>query len=223
MLRIKFTKLTILYIALAVVVLVGLVLYFLTPKNIPTTLILQVPFSAQAPTDNWNRNEDCEETSIVMAYAFLNDLNGGKFSPVIVQEAINNLKKWEQANLGYNADTGADATTKMAEGAFGLKIKQIKNYTEEDLKKEIVNGHPVLLPINAKLLGSPQYFENGPTYHMIVIRGFKGNVFVVNDPGTDGGDSNEYSFSILQKASADWDHKTMTINPDRKIALVVFK
>ncbi|MFZ2190326.1 MAG: C39 family peptidase [Candidatus Magasanikiibacteriota bacterium] len=193
----------------------------MTPKKIPSTLILPVPFSAQAPTNNWSRNEDCEETSVVMAYAFLTGMTENKFSPQVVQEAINSLKKWEESNLGYNDDTGANVTSKMAEGTFGLKIKQIENYTEEDLKRAITNGHPILLPINAKLLGSPQYFADGPTYHMLVIRGFKDNIFIVNDPGTNSGDGQEYYFSTLQKASADWDHNTKSMDPNRKISLIV--
>jgi hypothetical protein len=58
---------------------------------------------------------------------------------------------------------------------------------------------------------------------MIVIRGFKGHTFIVNDPGTDRGDSNEYSFSVLQKASADWVNTTKMMDPSRKVALVVSK
>ena len=173
------------------------------PKFIPPTLILQVPFSAQAPTNNWSRNEDCEETSITMANAFLTGTTEDKLPAAAAQNAINNLKAWEQTNLGYNANTGVDATTKMAEGAFGLTITQIQNFTEADLKNALAGNHPILLPINAKFLGSPQYAVDGPTYHMIVIRGFKGDTFIVNDPGTDNGDGNEYSFDILQKASAD--------------------
>lgn len=198
-------------------------LYFFIPKNIPTAFTLQVPFSAQAPTDKWSRNEDCEETSIVMAYTFLNGNTDATLPPTATQEAINSLKRWEQANLGYNADTGAIATSKMAEGAFGLKIKQIKNFTETNLKTALINGHPILLPINAKLLGSPQYLENGPTYHMIVIKGFRNDIFIVNDPGTDRGESQEYSFAVLQKASADWDNVSKKIISTNKIALVVYK
>ena len=125
--------------------------------------------------------------------------------------------------MGYNANTGADATTKMAQNALRLRVRQIKDYTETDLKTELINGRPILLPINAKLLGSPQYLENGPTYHMIVIRGFKGDIFIVNDPGTNRGNGNEYPFSVLQKASADWINTTKIMDQTRKIALVVSK
>jgi hypothetical protein len=226
MFQIKFPKLDMLTAGIAFIVLAGAALFIfkvVVPKIIPARVILQVPFSAQAPTNNWSRNEDCEETSIMMANAFLTGTTEDKVPAPAAQEAINNLKQWEQTNLGYNADTGADATTRMAEGAFGLTIRQIQNFTEADLKAEITNKHPILLPINAKLLGSPQYYSDGPTYHMIVIRGFKGDTFIVNDPGTNNGDGNEYSFAILQKASADWNNTTKTIDNSRKIALVVSK
>ena len=226
MFQIKFPKIDMAFAGLAFVILAGAVLYIFKvapQKSLPKTVILPVPFSAQAPTDNWNRNEDCEEASITMANAFLTGNTQNELPPGPAQEAINNLRKWEQANLGYNADTGADATTRMAEGAFGLKIKKIADFTKEDLKTELINGHPILLPINAKFLGSQQYFNTGPTYHMIVIRGFKGDTFIVNDPGTNNGNGNEYTFEVLQKAAADWNHVTKSMDPNRKIALVVSK
>ena len=153
--KIEFSKLNIVFALLAVIILGAI--FFLTKKptnQAPSSFILQVPFSAQAPTDNWNRNEDCEEASITMANAFLTGNTQNELPPGPAQEAINNLRKWEAVNLGYNADTGADATTRMAQGAFGLTIKQISNFTKEDLKTELTNNHPILLPINAKFLGS---------------------------------------------------------------------
>lgn len=224
--QIKFPKLGMLTAGIIFVILgAGVLLLFKesAPAVIPAVIILPVPFSAQAPSNNWSRNEDCEETSITMANAFLTGTTADKLAADEAQKAINNLKIWEQANLGYNANTGADATTKMAEGAFGLKVTQILNFTEADLKNAINDKRPILLPINAKLLGSAQYLDNGPTYHMIVIRGFRDHTFIVNDPGTNNGDGNEYSFTVLKKASADWNSVTKTIDTNRKIALVISK
>ena len=226
MLKIKFSEFDKIHYILGVIVLFAIGLFvFKSPliqkKDILHTLILQVPFSPQAPTDNWNRNEDCEETSIMMANTFLTGNKGNVVPAAAAQEAINNLKKWEQANLGYNIDTGADATTRMAEGAFGLNVKQIVNFREDDLKRELLEGHPILLPINAKFLGTQQYTNGGPTYHMIVLRGFKGSTFIVNDPGTNNGNGNEYSFDVLKKAASDWNHLSKLMDSNRKIALVL--
>ena len=73
------------------------------------------------------------------------------------------------------------------------------------------------------MLPNTHYINGGPLYHMIVIRGYKGDTFIVNDPGTDNGDGNEYSFAVLHKASADWNQGTKSIDTSRKVALVVDK
>jgi hypothetical protein len=223
--EIKFPKLDMLSAGIIITVLavVGLVIFKTEFQKIPPTVILAVPFSTQAPDDTWSRNEDCEETSITMANAFLTGSTEDKLPADAAQNAINNLKTWENANLGYNANTGVGATTQMAQGAFGLTITPIQNFTESDLKEALTQNHPILLPINAKLLPGTHYVNGGPLYHMIVIRGFTGDTFIVNDPGTTDGDGNQYSFSVLQNASADWNEATKSIDPTRKFALVVSK
>lgn len=211
------------WIAAAIIIGAGtLMVVFSTPK-IPASLVLHVPFSPQAPTDNWSRNEDCEETSVSMANAYLDGQTEDRMPVSDAQDAIAKLKSWEQINFQHNADTGADETTAMAEGAFKITVKQIKDFTELDLKRELVKKHVILLPINARLLGSPKYKDNGPFYHMVVVRGFDERGFIVNDPGTDSGDGNVYTFATLITASADWDNVARAMIPTRKIALILSK
>ncbi len=210
-------------VSVALVVGIAIFLIWKNSFSLPSSLVLQVPFSTQAPTDKWDRNEDCEETSIMMANAFLTGTTENVVPSGAASEAINNLKKWEQANLGYNADTGAAATTRMAEGAFGLKVQQIKNFSEQDLKKKLAQKHPILLPINARLLKNPKYQDSGPFYHMVVLRGYTDQGFIVNDPGISEGNGNVYSFEVLKNASADWNQTTKSMESDRKTALVLSK
>lgn len=211
-------------IIILVIVLAAVVLaIFFGKKSAPQSVVLQVPFTPQAPTDHWSRNEDCEETSLTMANAYLDGQTQDQMSATDAQKAINALKTWEGVNIGYNANTGADATTQMARGAFGLLVNQIKDYSEADLKNELAKNHVILLPINARLLNNPKYLDNGPLYHMIVVRGYRGDDFIVNDPGTDSGDGNVYNFSTLKNAAADWDNGAQKMDPSRKIALVLSK
>ena len=221
---IRFLKQNTILAILGVVVI--MVAAFFIEKNylvqIPQALVIKVPFYTQAPSDNWYRNEDCEETSIIMANAFLTGINEDRVPVALAQEAINGLKKWEQTNLGYDSDTGVSATARMAESVFGLRVKKIYDYSESDLKKELARGHPILLSINAELLHSPHYLDNTPMYHMIVIKGYSDSSFIVNDPGTNLGNGNEYTFTVLKKASVDWDNILKKIDTSRKIALVVY-
>lgn len=218
-------KYVLMVVAIVVIVVAIIFTYHYRAASgaLPAEVVLQVPFSSQAPNGNWDRNEDCEETSITMANAFLTGSKEDKLPAPAAQEAINNLKKWEGANIGYNANTGAEATKKMAEGAFGLKVKQINGYTEQDLKTELAAGHPVLLQINARKLGNPKYLDNGPLYHMVVARGYNNKGIIVNDPGTEGGDGNQYTFEVLINAAADWDQVNKQMNPQNKIALAIYK
>lgn len=202
-------------------VVIGVIVF--NNRPLPATLLLAVPFTDQAPTGKWDRNEDCEEASITMANAYLNGNRDDKLPPAVAQEYINSLKRWEEANIGYNADTGAYATSRMAEGTFGITVQQIKNYTETDLKKELAKNHVILLPINARLLGNPAYAESGPTYHMIVVRGYNASEFIVNDPGTEQGNGMVYSFETLKKSAADWNNSAKIMDPTIKIALILSK
>ena len=209
-----------------VIILAGAAFFSLknyTNSTRADTLVLQIPFTPQAPTDKWDRNEDCEETSITMANAFLSGNTSNEIETNEALKSIENLKTWENANLGFNDDTGSMATTRLAEGAFGLKVDHIKDFTEADLKKALADNHPVLLPIDARILDNPLYRNSGPQYHMIVIRGYKGSTFIVNDPGTNRGNGNEYSFEMLRNAAADWNEQTKQLEPQNKIALVLSK
>lgn len=194
-----------------------------TSSETPARVVLQVPFSKQAPTNNWTRNEDCEETSVTMANAFLSGNTSNELAADEALKSIENLKIWEEANLGYNVDTGAMATTRMAEGAFGMNVTHMNGFTEQDLKQALIDGHPILLPIDARQLKNPQYQNSGPQYHMIVIRGYTETKFIVNDPGLSAGNGNEYTFAELQNAAADWNQQTQSLEPQNKIALVMSK
>ena len=158
-----------------------------------------------------------------MANAYLNGNRDDKLPATVAQEYINSLKRWEEANIGYNADTGAYATSRMAEGTFGITVRQIRDYTKADLKKELAKNHVILLPINARLLGNPTYAESGPTYHMIVVKGYNASGFVVNDPGTEEGNGMIYTFETLKKSAADWNNSAKIMDSTIKIALILSK
>lgn len=213
-------------IILPVFSLVGIVLAlysFQKSNKLPSELVLAIPFTSQAPNGNWDRNEDCEETSVTMANAFLSGTQTKLLDADSAAASIKHLRDWENSNIGYNLNTGVDATEAMAKGGFGLKVEQINNYSADDLKKALVDNKVVLLSINARQLNNPKYLDNGPLYHMIVVRGWTDNGFVVNDPGTTEGNGNTYTFDVLKNAAADWNQNTKTMDPNRKIALILSK
>jgi hypothetical protein len=184
---------------------------------------LAVPFTTQAPTGDWEGNENCEEASAIMANAYLTGNTSSNLDPREVNKTINNLIDWENANLGHHADTGIDDTAKMVESAFQLKTKKIYNFTEEDLKRELKDNHVLLLPINAQGLNHPNYQRGNVIYHMVVIHGYNEKGFIIHDPGTEEGKDNVYAFDKLFNPAADWDNIVNELVPERKVVLVVGK
>lgn len=156
-----------------------------------------------------------------MANAYLHGQTQNRMSVRDAVNAIRQLNSWEKINFGYNLDTGAVDTAKLAEGAFGMKARLIKDFTEEDLKQALAHNLPILLPHDARKLNSPKYALGGPDYHMFVIRGYNENGFIVNDPGTVEGNGNVYTFETLWNAAADWNHEKQAMEPENKFIIIL--
>lgn len=213
-------------ILIAIVIIAAAYIYSMKDKplqNSPAEVSLAVPFTTQAPLGNWEGNENCEEASATMAASFLNGNMANTLDPSEAQKVMTDLVAWEQKNLGQNINTGAANTAKMIEQVFHLNTKQIPNFTETDLKRELANNHIILLPINAQGLNHPNYQRNNVVYHMIVIRGYKSDGFIVHDPGTEKGANNIYAYDKLYTPAADWDNTSNQLLPNQKVALVVWK
>jgi hypothetical protein len=210
-------------------ILSGLVLMAIGASiiNLPRPLdykhVMHVPFATQAPLGNWDDNKDCEETSVLMANAYF---NGNRAQRLPVNEVVAQLtamKQWEEPNLGYNRDTGIEATARLASENVGLKVDVVEDFTVEDLKRALSNNHPILLPMDASRLGNVRYPAGVPFYHMVLITGYEGDNFFVHDPGTESGRGNIYSFEILKHSGADWNHETQSMDFNIKSVLVLSK
>jgi len=192
-------------------------------KQPPPELNLAVPFTTQAPNGNWAGNENCEETSAVMAAAYLNGNTQETLEANVAQDEINKLIVWENENLKYNANTGAHETASMIQSALNLHTIVKDDFTEDDIKNAITNKFVVLLPLNAQLLDPSNYPDLHPSYHMVVIRGYRDHLFYINDPGTTLGKNNPYTFEQIHNLAADWNQVTKKIDTGKKTIIIVSK
>jgi hypothetical protein len=208
--------------AVPIIIIAGVMLFYsLKPQS--KELNLPIPFSTQAPTGNWDGNENCEETSAIMAYQFLNGNREDELPADMVQSQISKLIAWEQANLKHSANTGAEETGQMIQKALDLKTNLLKDFTENDFKKTLQNQQVILLPLNAQLLAPANYSNFHPTYHMVVVRGYDEKGFFINDPGTGSGKNNHYTFNELKSAASDWNATDKKIDTTKKTAIIVSK
>ncbi|MCX6785529.1 MAG: C39 family peptidase [Candidatus Komeilibacteria bacterium] len=191
----------------------------------PGSLNLPIPFTAQAPTGNWDllHNEACEEASAIMANAYLIGDKEEVIPAARVETEISGLTAWQDQNFGYHLDTTAQETAQMIMGFYGLKATAINGYAEQDIKDQINLHHVVILPVNGQVIGNPNYKQPGPIYHMLVIRGYTATGLITDDSGTKRGENYYYTFSTLHNAGADWDHTANTIDQSKKVMIVVSK
>ncbi len=197
----------------------------LPSSSIPSTLLLKVPFTPQAPTGNWDEihNEDCEEASAIMANTFYFGPNDVKLNSNYAEGELTRLTDWEQENFGYNLDINSEETVKMIEANFKLHAKIIYSFNEQDIKNELFQNHLILFPGNGQKFGNPNYKQPGPIYHMLIIRGFTASQLITNDPGTRNGLNYPYSFETLYQANGDYDHSTGKVDMGKKNIIVVWK
>lgn len=173
---------------------------------IPVEFNLDIPFTSQAPFGNWDatHEEYCEEASLVMANRFVT--NRGISGSQDADDAMNAMKDWEVEHFGYFESTTAEETATIAREYLGLQAKVVKEFTWDDAKRELLQGHVVILPSAGRELGNPNFTGLGPIYHMLVVRGWTTTKIITNDPGTRRGEEYVYDPTVLYNAIGDYNH-----------------
>lgn len=166
---------------------------------------LAVPFTPQAPFAVWDTLHDaaCEEASAVMVKAFIDGETS--LPPQTAENRILDITAYEDKTFGQDLDTTAAQTAAFMRDFMGLKnAKAVPISSMDDVKAYVSTGVPVIVPAYGRALGNPYYRSPGPVYHMLVVKGFKGNLIIVNDPGTKHGENYVYDSATLWNAVHDW-------------------
>ena len=188
---------------------------------LPKSVLIEVPFSSQAPDGNWDPpyDEACEEISLIMAQRYLTNQS---FTPQEADQEIRNLTTWvELQNLPV--DITAEQLAQVASEYYNLQTKIMNEPTVDDLKQELAAGNPVILPLAGQRLGNPYYSGDGPPYHMLTVIGYTSTQFITNDPGTKRGAGYKYNYDVLMSAIHNWTGSKETIGQGEAVALVVLK
>lgn len=164
-----------------------------------------VPFTSQAPFANWDalHKEACEEASVLMVLRYFH----GKpiASPEDAEQTIQDLVA-KNAALGFPVDDTAEQIVTLIHSLDPeLSATLLRNPSEEKLKKILNDGSLVIVPAAGRQLGNPYYTAPGPLYHMLMLRGYTGDGYVItNDPGTKRGAQYVYRWNVLLSANHDW-------------------
>lgn len=205
------------------------------PGEMKKEVDLEVPFIVQAPFAVWDNlhNEACEEAALIMAEHWLdNSLLG----PDQAEEEIQNSVKWQTENWSGHYDLNVKEIKELAQEYFKINKIYFTQVNEmNDVRQELNKGNLVILPTAGRLLNNPYYKTPGPAYHMLVVKGYKDQEFITNDPGTKRGEGFIYQEDTLLNAIHEWpfekgkgseldkDQKAQEILKGDKMMLVVEK
>ncbi|MBT4917511.1 hypothetical protein HON58_03670 [Candidatus Peregrinibacteria bacterium] len=176
-------------------------------KNIETTdrAYLEVKFICQAPLqteENWTHHEEsCEEAALLQAITYEEN---NEITPEEADEIIKDMISWQNDNFGEHKDLYADDMKRFITEYYNLEDEEViitPNATVNDIKKAVLDGHPVIVPITGEILKNPYYPY--PGYHMLTVIGFTEDKIITNDNGTRKGKDFSYDISVFEKAFKD--------------------
>lgn len=179
-----------------------------------------VPFTSQAPAGVWDADhkEACEEASVLMVLRYF---EGRRFqSAADADSQIIGLVRANEA-LGHDIDiTAAETIDLIRSQNAALDARLLHDPTEASLKQALSEGALVIVPAQGQWLGNPYFTAPGPRYHMLVLRGYTDDGYVItNDPGTKRGEQYVYRWDTLMNAIHDWNGGDVEHGP--KVAVVV--
>lgn len=193
------------------------------PKEItiPSEINLAVPFTSQAPFARWDAfdEEMCEEATLAMVNRFYQ--NRQFSSKDDAQNALQEIKDWEEKNLPDWQSNNAEEIARVAREMLGYQKARVIDLTDfQQIKEQLARQNPIILPAAGRELKNPNFKQPGPLYHMLVVRGWltDGRI-ITNDPGTRRGLGYIYDQEILWNAIHDWNFGD--VNNGKKVMIVI--
>jgi len=169
----------------------------------PKSILLEVPFSSQAPSAQWDETifqYACEETSILMAMRWV---EGGTLTKEDAEREIVAIAEFEKETYGHFHDRSAADTAQLMKEYFDYQnVEYVTDIDASDIKRELLDGNVVIIPVNGQVLNNPFYTPPGPLEHMVVVIGYDGETheFMIHDPGTKHGANIRYGEDVLNQA-----------------------
>jgi uncharacterized protein YvpB len=190
-------------------------------KNIPNKILIEVPFTTQAPFANWDifHEEACEEAALLMMKYYL---DGKKLTPEIAEREIQAILAYEIKEYGKYEDSSAEELVQLAADFYNIQnLKVVYDFSPSDLQTQLSLGKPVIVPAAGRLLGNPNFKVPGPLYHALVLVGYDGDNIITNDAGTKRGKGYQYKITTLYNAIHDFSGDLAQIEKGRKAMIVL--
>ena len=186
------------------------ILFFPIPV-FTATIDLSVPFTSQAPEQNWSQpwQDACEETSITMIDSFY-----GGHTTLSIEEAKKQIMRTytiKTNDFGYSLDENSETITEIINRYFPWEAKVVERPSISMMEAELDAGRPIIIPAHGTELNNPHFLSPLLDYHVIVLKGYDSDTreFISNDPGTQYGASLRYSYETIEEAMHDFEPGNM--------------
>jgi hypothetical protein len=194
-----------------------------TPTPLPSQVLLQVPFTTQAPLNNWAlHQESCEAATLTMLVSYWQHSSAVVIDPHAADASINQIDKWKS-----QPDLNVTMMGELAEQHFGYAYRLVPN-DPKVIAEQLSAGRPLIAEVRTHALGNPRYpgysthyEQNGYSVpHFILIIGYDSTGVWLNDPGISWGRGYHISYAQLAHAIDSLDQHHPALNQGQVLLLL---
>jgi hypothetical protein len=194
-----------------------------TPAAVPDHILLQVPFTTQAPLNNWAQHqESCEAANLTMLYLYWHHDASVVIDPHAADDYIRQIDSWKP-----QPDLNDTMLGQLAQQRWGYTYRLIPNDPQE-IALQLSAGRPLLAEVRTHGLGNSHYPGYSSHYeqtgwsvpHFVTIIGYDNTGVWLNDPGISWGRGYHITYAQLTHAIDDLDQHHPALNEGQVLLLV---
>ena len=194
-----------------------------TPAALPDHILLQVPFTTQAPLNDWGKHqESCEAANLTMLFLYWNHDQSQVIDPRTADSYIRQIDGWKS-----QPDLNDTMTGQLAQQRWGYTYRLLPN-DPKVIAQQLSAGRPLLAEVRTHGLGNSHYpgyanhyEQNGYSVpHFVTIIGYDSTGVWLNDPGISWGRGYHITYAQLTHAIDDLDQHHPSLSEGQVLLLI---
>lgn len=178
------------------------------PTPLPTSVFVQVPYTAQSPYNQWGTNnpheEYCEAAALLMVSDYFKGDKRSRIPPAEADSSMAQIVGVERRSFPGTLDLPLESIGSVGNQMFSLQ-PTVMPVDLEQIRSNLAQGRPVIIPVmthGANGAKIAPFYGAVNVYHVIVLTGYdtaKGLLYT-NDAGFVQGQNYAYSWDTLSSA-----------------------
>jgi hypothetical protein len=194
-----------------------------SPVPMPDHILLQVPFTTQAPLNNWAQHqESCEAATLTMLLSYWRQDRSVVIDARSADSAIAQIDAWKPQPDLTNTMLGD-----LAQLHFGYSYRIVPN-DPKVIAEQLAAGRPLIAEVRTHGLGNTHYPGYTSHYeqtgwsvpHFVLIIGYDSTGVWLNDPGISWGRGYHISYNQLTHAIDDLDQHHPILSQGQVLLLI---